>query len=592
MPIKPWSISTTVRNPERLRGFLGVLDQLENVPWDTSAQVEFQIRLIQARLYGAYNSQFYAGLSHADIALLESEDEISHDDAERIFATKDYEDPAMRGRNSFKPLQKFGFVDITKGVVSITESGRTLLAEEKDYGEIFLRVLLKWQISNPLDQRGFPAKHGYNIKPFVGTLHLLDAVNRECQKARLKQKGLSFQEFELFGLTLIDWRKVKETASEVIEFRKNLVQIPRNEQESFIERESRRLRSAFNLTHLRDYADNAIRYFRMTGYIRIRGADDHVDIDPLRRVEVSSLLKRDSGQPNEFVHDHEYAALLADSSLPELPGESRTELLATIKNLRQGITKISGEVVPQPPNRADVSKLISLRRELREKCLVAVELSEKKRLAKPEAIRECAKELRELTTSRKRTPNAPATLERLSKAGLDALNDAKEIRANYPAGEDGMPTAPAPGGVPDIECYYDGFAAICEVTLMRDSKQWIHEGQPVIRHLHAFENKNAGTESFCIFIAPNMHQDTLNIFNFSVQRGYEGRCQKIAPLTVEQFCGILDYCADRRENNRPLKCVDIHALLSRISESVGLMETSNTWRKQVPEVIEKWKNKS
>jgi hypothetical protein len=31
---KPWSISTTVRNPERLRDFLIVLKQLEGHPFD------------------------------------------------------------------------------------------------------------------------------------------------------------------------------------------------------------------------------------------------------------------------------------------------------------------------------------------------------------------------------------------------------------------------------------------------------------------------------------------------------------------------------------------------------------------------------
>ena len=592
MLIKLWSISTTVRNPERLRGFLGVLAQMEGDAWNPAAQMEFQIRLIQARLYGARNNQFYAGLSQADINLLEGEDEISRDDAARIFAAKDYEDPAMRGRNSFKPLQKFGFADISNGVVSVTESGRAFLAEEKDYGEIFLRALLKWQIPNPLDLAGFPVRHGYNIKPFVGVLHLVDAVNRECEKAGDKQKGLSFDEFEIFGLTLIDWRKIGETAREVVKFRKALAKVPRSEKGAFIESESRRLRPAFNLRHLRDYADNAIRYFRMTGYIRVRGADDHIDIDPLRRVEVDSLLRRDSAKPRDFAPGREYAALMGDSSLPELPGESPKELLATINNLRRGIAAVGGTPAPSPPTGASASKLKSLRRELRARHLAAVGLAEKNRLAEPEAIRSCAKELRELTTSRKRVPNAPETLERLSKAGLDALNDAREIRANYPAGEDGMPTAPAPGGMPDIECRYDGFAAICEVTLLRDSKQWIHEGQPVVRHLRAFENKNAETESFCIFIAPKMHQDTLNVFHISVLHGYEGRRQKIAPITVEQFCGILDYCADRRESDRPLKRAEIRALLSRISESVGGMKTSDNWRKEAQEVIEKWKSES
>ena len=169
--IKPWSISTTVRTPDRLRGFLSVLAQLEGERWDKSTQQSFQIRLIQARLFGAHNNQFYSNLPQADISLIESERPISYRKAADIFSRKNYEDPPMRGRQSFKPLQKFGFASVEDGKVRITEMGRILLAETKDYGDIFLHSLLKWQIPNPLE-REFPAKQGYNIKPFVGASFL------------------------------------------------------------------------------------------------------------------------------------------------------------------------------------------------------------------------------------------------------------------------------------------------------------------------------------------------------------------------------------------------------------------------------------
>ena len=60
--IKPWSISTTVRNPERLRGFLSIASEMEGHLWK-EAQEEFQVRLIQNRLYGFGRNQFYNGLS-------------------------------------------------------------------------------------------------------------------------------------------------------------------------------------------------------------------------------------------------------------------------------------------------------------------------------------------------------------------------------------------------------------------------------------------------------------------------------------------------------------------------------------------------
>lgn len=52
---KPWSISTTVRNPERLRSFLGILKQLEEEYFNTDNQVLYQVLLIKEHFYTPTN---------------------------------------------------------------------------------------------------------------------------------------------------------------------------------------------------------------------------------------------------------------------------------------------------------------------------------------------------------------------------------------------------------------------------------------------------------------------------------------------------------------------------------------------------------
>ena len=74
---KPWSISTTVRNPERIREFLRVLKKLEGKVWNRENQKKFQVFLIQARAYGYGSQQFYNSLPKEDRDLIESEVEIS-----------------------------------------------------------------------------------------------------------------------------------------------------------------------------------------------------------------------------------------------------------------------------------------------------------------------------------------------------------------------------------------------------------------------------------------------------------------------------------------------------------------------------------
>ena len=46
----PWSISTTVRNPERLRNFLKVLKKIEGEIWNNETQCKYQILLIQRKV--------------------------------------------------------------------------------------------------------------------------------------------------------------------------------------------------------------------------------------------------------------------------------------------------------------------------------------------------------------------------------------------------------------------------------------------------------------------------------------------------------------------------------------------------------------
>ena len=64
--LKAWSITTTVRNPERLRDFLVAFKPLEDKTWDSTNQENYQKLLIKNRLYGFGNTQFYNGLT-ADI---------------------------------------------------------------------------------------------------------------------------------------------------------------------------------------------------------------------------------------------------------------------------------------------------------------------------------------------------------------------------------------------------------------------------------------------------------------------------------------------------------------------------------------------
>ncbi|MYF53536.1 MAG: AlwI family type II restriction endonuclease [Gammaproteobacteria bacterium] len=149
--MKPWSITTTIRNPYRLRDLLAVLKTMEGRVWNKFTQIELQVKLIQNRLYGYRNRQFYNGLSPSHVELIENDTEpLTLEEARNIFHAKNYEDPPMRGRQSVNPLKKFGFAIAERDrKIEVTELGTCFLREPVDLQDIFLRVFLKWQIPNP-----------------------------------------------------------------------------------------------------------------------------------------------------------------------------------------------------------------------------------------------------------------------------------------------------------------------------------------------------------------------------------------------------------------------------------------------------------
>ena len=154
---RPWSISTTVRNPERLRDFLLVLKQLEGGEFNANNQRRYQILLIQSRLYRPNK----LAPQQRELLSPSNTDPLSYEKAEEIFNAQGYEDPAMRGRQSANPLNKLGFSIAREGsgVIQITDLGNSFLAGDYDISSVFFELkakvvdngnsnLIKFKLSN------------------------------------------------------------------------------------------------------------------------------------------------------------------------------------------------------------------------------------------------------------------------------------------------------------------------------------------------------------------------------------------------------------------------------------------------------------
>ena len=490
--LKAWSITTTVRNPERLREFLVALQPLLNKPWNGENQENYQKLLIKNRLYGFGNQQFYNGLPREITELVNNVDnEIDDAIIDRIIDIKKYTDFAMRGRQSLNPLTKFGFAYIDDGVLKITELGRKLIASEKDLGDVFLKSFIKWQIPNPAND-DYNDSGAYDIVPFVATLKLISEVNKLELERGNNTVGLSKREFSLFIPSLVNHNDISKYANEIIKLRD--LQKNRTKPERKAIRDDYRQKFAINflgtserakvdklLTNLLDYGDNAVRYFRLTKFIRIRGNGFYIDLEPNRYTEIEALFENEFYKSKTFADRKEYLNYMSDDSLPLLPWQTKEKLSEIAFKVHREINTLQDSLGLSVEAIKDIGSMseFELNNYIVELRTERKELQEQNNHVKSQPVESIASYIEQLENIYS-SDNRPLMLEYLSTMGLHALNDAKEIRPNYPVGDDNEPTSTAPGGMADIECYYENFNLICEVTMLNGRDQWFNEGQPVM----------------------------------------------------------------------------------------------------------------
>lgn len=594
---KIWSISTTVRNPERVRNFLSTLNKLRGEVWTKDIQAKFQIMLLQDRFYGFGERQFYTDLETEDIELIDSLNPIPYEKAKQILIAKDYEGGLdMRGRQSYKPIEKMGFAYLDENKkIQITSFGDYFLKDDYDLGAVFFRSFLKWQLPNP-ESRDFTLRDGYNIKPFIATLHLINNVNQFCANAQMTVKGISRIEFALFALTLTHYENIEQQTRELIDFRLDYEQLETKEAKDDYAQNYiiNQFDNFENIQHAETYADNVIRYFRLTRYIHIRGNGWYIDLEPRRKIEIDRLLTSDNASIVQFANKSTYIEYLGDKNLPILPWESINDLKNITLNLINEINEYKNNLltkaIPLPVlNEHEYTNYSAIQlsnyiEELRQYRKSLNELELKYYSQEIENIQIYIEKLKNIF----KLPNRPVMLEKFATMAFNALNDAIHIKPNYPVGDDNEPTFTAPGNKPDIECYYSSFNTLCEVTLLTNKTQWFNEGQPVMRHLRDFEDNNIEKPTYCLFVAPSLHRDTINTFWISIKYEYEGRKQKIVPLRINDLILLLEYLIRMKENRITFTHVDLSNLYDIILNKVNEINDSESWVREIPRDIVNW----
>lgn len=591
-----WSMSTTVREAERIVGFLKTAIELDGKIWNHANQERFQVLLIKNRQYlnNVENAQTFNNLSDEQARLLKDKSLlISYEQAREIFDAKKYKDPPMRGRQSMSPLTKLGLVYIVKGKISVTDIGYKLANDEIAFADFMLESLLKFQYPNP-DETGF---RDWNTKPFINTLRLIKTVNRKCDERGQKAKGISRLEFGIFALSMKSYNLVEKTADEILSFRKQYEASSDNdEKDEFVKDFINNYLAGFKNPedNVKEYTDNMIRYLRLTRYIYIRGkySNTYIDLEPRRSTEIDAILEADQGVAKKFSIKkwRNYMGTFATYELPFETIEKLTEIATNtiddINSIEVGLG-LKKTTVTIPKDKDGLKNIIDELRTYRTSLQnLQIKQDYHKDIAK---IDEAIVALEDIRRRNKANLNKKFSieLEKWSNIALNIINDAELIKPNSPVGDDNEPIYTAPNGVPDIECYYDSFSAICEVTMLTSRDQWYNEGQPVMRHLRQFEDENADKQNYCLFIAPSLHVDTVNTFYMSVKYEYEGKSQKIVPITIVQLENILSTIKQLSLLGKSFKHKDMQNLYERCTDVKNINNSTN-WLEYISNEICVW----
>ena len=570
--MKAWSISTTIRNPERIPDFVKVAARIDGRIWDNQTQEDFYVWAIALRVVTPENNN----LSVDSTRLLEGDDEeLDFDKARVIFDQKQYRDPPMRGRQQMAPLRANGLVTTEGNMVQVTKLGKLILEDKVALSELMLNFAFKFQVPQP-DHKKYSSASGYNIKPFAGSLAFIAAVNHLWEEEGNRPVGLRWEEFCIFVPTLIDFNSIDSQAKFVVELRKK---VSRGKDQ--IEKESiwksniyRYLESVLddneNMDYdtltatLYDYGDNTYRYFSQSQFFKLRGGGNYVDISEISAAQVNLLIKTREFEPIPMATQFDYEKYVGDLmsftppwALPEYSGvvkEQLKELLAE-RGIDFAYVSKMKTIYTVPSVLREDSEIVSLRNALRGANIEELVLES----SKPEFLEACAEDFERLANKLdvigglERRLNRPTQLEWMSYKAFLAINDLIQIKPNYPTDDEGFPIFTAGAGVPDLEIFYSDFNVACEVTMLQNRDQWVAEGQPVQRHLFDFSRKHSGREAIGIFIAPTLHRDTRNTFKQAFYGGYdEANSLKIVPFEFANWTKILRHLSIAKTSGRTL----------------------------------------
>lgn len=493
---KPLLFTTTIRNPERIKDFIKVISNYNNKILTN----EIIMKIVKDIIAGRYYYTMYERRNRELNDIYNDSDAIFSEEQLNDIINNSPQDHKEAGFDKgwpsrfdtwYKFIKELGFVyyEINKPI-EISETGNLLLAAELNENpeleeQAFLNALVKYQRNNP-----FRRVLNENA-PFTLVLEVLRLLKEDNT---MSDAGINVKEIPLFLCAKDNdpekiYMQIKKLRNKYgFDYSDEIVyDICFDELGVSEEKENR-----FKIRNIiKEMPDDFIRKLRLTGLITIRGYGKFIDFNSTELDKINYIIEKYS-KYDKYENEYDYYLYMSkiDTKLINIETKDRKEITAesTLEKWAEYFdwNTIKEELEILADNRKSNDSILKI-------------------------------------------ISGPTRLEFLISIAIKKTFDKVKVKPNYTVDDEGLPRRHASGGLPDIECYDTKYNSLFEVTLLTGTQQNIREMPSICRHLREQIIKNIN--SFSVFIAPTLHNDSIEYAKFIKFKDN----LDIVPLSINEF---------------------------------------------------------
>ncbi|MCE8162667.1 MAG: AlwI family type II restriction endonuclease [Candidatus Moeniiplasma glomeromycotorum] len=494
-----FSFYTTIRNPERYLEFLEIIKKFDNLICDEKVLVDIAKELIS---YGIYKPTKRSEEIKEKTRRREKLSSLEVEEVMKENPQTRYGGWAKRTKSHLKPLLELAFIKDEDNKITVLNNGIMLgnLNNDAEINDFWTKLLLKVNFSNPF------RKSENKSNPFLLTLLVINSVNKEWKKVKRKATGISKAEFGYYVLSAKnnDYSSITE---QIISHRKKFGISNNFKQKSFIQHLSQLAKvkeDEIKTETVKDYVDNVIRHFRLTGLISYRGGARFIDLSKIFDEEIKQIIEKNEPKWKEFSLGEYVGHLLEDKVKIEWKKdkiEKEPLIMKFVEENEINLTKVKEEllVLCSSSYKKNKRKLFSLKE---------VNIEDSLKLEFLVAI-----------------------------AFILILKRVKEVKIvpNLLIDDEGIPRCHAPGGKGDIEINYKNeFNLLVEVTLRRDKFGQESEVTSITRHEKELWSETNLT-TYTAFVAPSIHLDIIKYLKWHLFKEDHQFDYHVFPISTKKF---------------------------------------------------------